>query len=395
MARRFAVQLLLAAVAAAAAGLTLAAQPPPQSEPTTGGVTIRITSPVEDAYLSGAVRLVAVIEPASMIKQVRQVVFFADGRRLCVVQKQPFQCDWDAGDRIVEHTIRATAEMAQGGRAAATVQTRGVKFAEAVDVDVVQLTAVVTDGDGRFVTGLKPEDFKVYDNERLQTITSFQSENIDLELVAAIDVSSSMRDALPRVKESAKRFLNGLRGGDHVTLLAFNDIVYTLAQRTRDQLARTAAIDRMRAWGGTALYDVVVDALKRLERLTGRRSLLVFSDGDDQSSHATVEAAIAHAEGSDATIYAIGQGRAVRTRELQNVLTRFATISGGRAFFTEDVSRLDKFFEEILEDLSNQYLISYSYPDLERDGQWHKVRVEVGKGDYEVRVRPGYRLVRN
>jgi Ca-activated chloride channel family protein len=395
MARRFAVQLLLAAVAAAAAGLTLAAQPPPQSEPTTGGVTIRITSPVEDAYLSGAVRLVAVIEPASMIKQVRQVVFFADGRRLCVMQKQPFQCDWDAGDRIVEHTIRATAEMAQGGRAAATVQTRGVKFAEAVDVDVVQLTAVVTDGDGRFVTGLKPEDFKVYDNERLQTITSFQSENIDLELVAAIDVSSSMRDALPRVKESAKRFLNGLRGGDHVTLLAFNDIVYTLAQRTRDQLARTAAIDRMRAWGGTALYDVVVDALKRLERLTGRRSLLVFSDGDDQSSHATVEAAIAHAEGSDATIYAIGQGRAVRTRELQNVLTRFATISGGRAFFTEDVSRLDKFFEEILEDLSNQYLISYSYPDLERDGQWHKVRVEVGKGDYEVRVRPGYRLVRN
>jgi Ca-activated chloride channel homolog len=395
MARRFPVQLLLAAVAAAAAGLTLSAQPPPQSEPTTGDVTIRITSPVEDAYLSGAVRLVAVIEPASMIKQVRQVVFFADGRRLCVMQKQPFQCDWDAGDRIVEHTIRATAEMAQGGRAAATVQTRGVKFAEAVDVDVVQLTAVVTDGDGRFVTGLKPEDFKVYDNERLQTITSFQSENIDLELVAAIDVSSSMRDALPRVKESAKRFLNGLRGGDHVTLLAFNDIVYTLAQRTRDQLARTAAIDRMRAWGGTALYDVVVDALKRLERLTGRRSLLVFSDGDDQSSHATVEAAIAHAEGSDATIYAIGQGRAVRTRELQNVLTRFATISGGRAFFTEDVSRLDKFFEEILEDLSNQYLISYSYPDLERDGQWHKVRVEVGKGDYEVRVRPGYRLVRN
>ena len=395
MAARLPRQLVLAVAAVVVAGLTLAAQPPQQSEPGSGGVTIRITSPVEDAYVSGGIRLVVVIEPASLIKQVKQVVFFADGRRLCAVQKQPFQCEWDAGDRIVEHTIRATAELAQGGRAVATVQTRGVKFAEAVDVDVVQLTAVVTDRSGRFVTGLKPEAFKVYDNDRLQTITSFQSENIDLELVAAIDVSSSMRDALPRVKESAKRFLAGLRGGDHVTLLAFNDIVYTLAPRTKDQGARTAAIDRMRAWGGTALYDVVVDALKRLERLTGRRSLLVFSDGDDQSSHATLEAAIAHAEGSDATIYAIGQGRAVRTRELQTVLTRFATISGGRAFFTEDVSRLDKFFEEILEDLSNQYLISYSYPDPERDGQWHKVRLEVGDGDYQVRVRPGYRLVRN
>ena len=379
----------------AAATVALSAAPQSQTPSDSGGVNVRITSPVEDAYLSGSIKLVAVIDPPQMVKQVKQIVFFADGKRVCAVQRQPFQCDWDAGDRIIEHTIRATAELAQGGRAIATIQTRGVKFAEAVDVDVVQLTAVVTDRSGRFVTGLKSDDFKVYDNDRLQPISSFQSENIDLELIAAIDVSSSMKEALPRVKESAKRFLAGLRGGDHVTLLAFNDIVYTLAQRTRDQNARVSAIDRMRAWGGTALYDVVVDALKRLERLTGRRSLLVFSDGDDQSSHATLEAAVAHAEGSDATIYAIGQGRAVRTRELQSVLNRFATISGGRAFFTEDVSRLDKFFEEILEDLSNQYLISYSYPDPERDGQWHKVRLEVGNSDYQVRVRPGYRLVRN
>jgi VWFA-related protein len=393
MVPRFPVPLVLTVLTAAAAGLTIAAAPQTQTD--TGGVTIRITSPVEDAYLSGGLRLAAVIEPASMTRQVKQVVFYADGRRVCVIQKQPFQCEWDAGDRIVEHTIRATADLAQGGRAVATVHTRGVKFAEAVDVDVVQLTAVVTDKSGRFVSGLKPENFRVYDNDRPQSITSFQSENIDLELVAALDVSSSMRDALPRVKESAKRFLAGLRGGDRVTVLAFNDIVYTLAQRTKEQNARVLAIDRMRAWGGTALYDVVVDALRRLERLTGRRSLVVFSDGDDQSSHATLQAAVAHAESSDATIYAIGQGRAVRTRELQTVLSRFATISGGRAFFTEDVARLDKFFEEILEDLSNQYLISYNYPDAERDGQWHKVRLEVVDGDYEVRVRPGYRLVRN
>jgi Ca-activated chloride channel family protein len=331
-----------------------------------------------------------VIEPPAAVRNVKEVVFFADGKKLCTVARQPYQCEWDAGDRVVEHTIRVAAEMQKGERVFSTVQTRGVKFAEAVDVDVVQLTAVVTDG-GRFVRGLKPEDFKVYDNDRPQQITAFQSENIGLEMVAALDVSSSMRDALPRVKESSKRFLAGLREGDHVTLLAFNDIVYTLTQRTRDQSARAQAIDRMRAWGGTALYDVVVDALRRLERQTGRRSLLLFSDGDDQSSHATLEAAMAHAEGSDATIYAIGQGRAVRTRDLQMVLNRFAEASGGRAFFTEDVDKLDRFFEEILEDLS----ISYSYPDPERDGQWHKVRLEAGGGKYQVRVRPGYRLIRN
>jgi Ca-activated chloride channel family protein len=325
---------------------------------------------------------------------VKELVFFADGKRVCAVNKQPFQCDWDAGDRIIEHTIRVTGELASGGRAVATVQTKGVKIAEAVDVDVVQFTAVVTDSDGRFVKGLTRDDFKVYDNDRPQTITSFESENIALEMVAALDVSSSMRDALPHVKESSKRFLGGLRPGDQVTLLAFNDLVYTLAPRTKDQSARVQAIDRMRAWGGTALYDVVVDALNRLGRQPGRRAMLLFSDGDDQSSHASLDAAVSRAEGSDATIYAIGQGRAVRTRDLQVVLNRFASITGGRAFFTEDVSRLDRFFEEILEDLSNQYLVSYSYPDNERDGQWHKIRVEAGNGRH-VRARPGYRLMRN
>lgn len=372
--------------------LALGVVPAAQQQP---AFSVRLTSPVEDGFVSGPMRLVAVIEPAPVVRQIKEVVFFADARKVCTVTKPPFQCDWDAGERIVEHTVRVTAELTQGARAAATVHTKGVKFAEAVDVDVVQLTAVVTDDDGRFVSGLKADDFKVFDNDRPQKITSFQSENISLELVAALDVSSSMRDALPRVKESATRFLSGLRAGDHVTLLAFNDTVFTLAARTKDQAARAQAIKRMRAWGGTALYDVVVDALRRLERQLGRRALVVFSDGDDQSSHATMQAAVAHAESSDATIYAIGQGRAVRTRELQTVLSRFASISGGRAFFTEDVSRLDRFFSEILEDLSNQYLISYAYPDTERDGQFHRVRLEAGGGRYQVRVRPGYRPTRN
>ena len=379
---------LLFVTLAVVAGTALSAQPPP--------LAVRITSPVDDGYVSGLFRLVAVIEPAAAARQVKEVVFFADGRKVCTVTREPFQCDWDAGDRIIEHTIRVTAEHAKG-RAAASVHTKGVKFNEAVDVDVVQLTAVVTD-EGRFVRGLKPDAFKVYDNDRLQTITSFESENISLEMVVALDVSSSMRQALPKVKESAKRFLDGLRLGDQVTLLGFNDNVFTLAPRSRDKGARVKAIDLMSAWGGTALYDVVLDGLGRLSRHPGRRSMLLFSDGDDQSSHATLEAAIARAEGSDATIYVIGQGRAIRAHELQTVLKRFSTISGGQSFFTEDVSRLDRFFEEILEDLSNQYLISYAYPDKERDGQLHTIRVEVGDGKdrkYDVRARSSYRLFKN
>ena len=201
-----------------------------------------------------------------------------------------------------------------------------------------------------------------------------------------------MTEALPLVKESAKRFLAGLRTNDQVTVLGFNDNIFTLARRATDQGARVRAIDRMAPWGGTALYDVTIKAIDLLGRQQGRRSIVIFSDGDDQSSHAPIDAAIARAEGSDATIYAIGQGRAVRASNLQDLLRRFATISGGRAFFTDDVVKLGAVFDEILEDLRNQYLLSYPAPNTQRDGAWHRIRVEVSGGKYHVRARQGYRL---
>ena len=139
---------------------------------------------------------------------------------------------------------------------------------------------------------------------------------------------------------------------------------------------------------------MVIKAIDLLGRQAGRRSIVIFSDGDDQSSHASIEEAVAHAEASDATIYAIGQGRAVRASNLQELLRRFSTISGGRAFFTDDVVKLGTVFDEILEDLRNQYLLSYPAPGNQRDGAWHRIRVEVAGGKYHVRARQGYRLTR-
>jgi len=358
------------------------------------GPTLRIAAPTETTYLSGPARLVAVIEPPSRSGDVRQVTFFADGKQVCTITRPPFECEWDAGDRVSEHQVRIVAELISGERLVETVRTQGLEYAEAVDVDVVQVTVVVSDGD-RFVRGLQQGDFKVYDNDRPQTITSFADERLPLELVAAVDVSSSMTEALPSVKLAAKHFLAGLKPVDQVTVLAFNDNIVTLARRATDQNARVRAIDRMAPWGGTALYDVTIKALDLLGRQTGRRSIVLFTDGDDQSSYATLEAAIARTEGSDATIYAIGQGRAVKSSGLQDLLRRLASISGGRAFFTTDELKLEKVFEEILEDLRSQYVISYPVPGNQRDGAWHRIRVEVAGGKYRVRTRQGYRFARN
>jgi len=374
-----------AAAAVMLAAIAVSAQP--------AAPVLRIASPTQDAYVSGPVRLVARVDPPALEKTIVQVVFFAAGKQVCTIQRPPFECDWDAGDRIGEHQIRATAVLRDGTRLVGNVRTRGLQHVEVTHVDVVQVTAVVTDGGGRFVRGLKAADFKIYEDDRHQPITHFASENIPLELVAALDISSSMTDALPGVKNAAKRFLSGLRPADQVTLLGFNENIFTLARRSTDHNVRDRAVDRMAAWGGTALYDVILKAVDVLGRQAGRRSVVLFTDGDDQSSHVSLQAAIARAEGSDATIYAIGQGRAVKSPDLQKLLRRLATVSGGRSFFTEHQASLDESFSEILEDLRSQYLIAFVPSHSERDDSWHRIRVEVS-GGHDVRARQGYRLMK-
>ena len=355
---------------------------------------VRITSPADGSYLTGPSRFTIALEPASLAARVQVVRWFADGRQVCTAEAPPFSCEWDAGSRIEEHVIRAVVVLKDGPQLVANVRTKAVEFAETVDVDVVQVTAVVTDGAGRFVTGLKASDFRVFEDDKPQRLTTFQVENIPLELVAAIDVSSSMTDALPTVKRHATRFLSQLRDSDQVTVLGFNDSIFTLARRSTDRAARERAVSRLAPFGGTALYDVIIHAFELLGRQAGRRSLLVFSDGEDQSSRASIQAVVQRAESSDATVYMIGQGRALHAKALQQLMRQLAQGSGGRAFFSDNDARLEAIFEEIIEDLRHQYLLGYPAPDHARDGEWHRIRVEVPGHDYSVRARLGYRIAR-
>ncbi|HSC26294.1 MAG TPA: VWA domain-containing protein [Vicinamibacterales bacterium] len=368
-------------IAIATIAATAAAQPPAAS--------LRIASPGEGAYVEGPTRLVAVVEPPAAASDVEEVTFFADGRKVCTIRRPPFECDWDAGVRVVEQQIRAVAILKSGASLVKTVRTADLPgYTERVDVDVVLVTVAVADRRGRFVRGLKQGDFAVFEDGKRQSITYFASENIPLEMVLALDMSSSMNDSMPTVKASAKRFLAGRQASDQITVLAFNENVLMPARRTTDQAALDRAIDSLDSWGGTALYDAIIRAVDLLGRQTGRRSILLFSDGDDKSSHATLDAGIAKTESSDATIYAIGQGRAVSSPHLRSLLERLAEVSGGRAFSTENPTELDGIFETILDELRNQYLIGYPAPDGDRD-KWHDIDVQVAGEGYKVRARKG------
>jgi VWFA-related protein len=280
-----------------------------------------------------------------------------------------------------------------GRRIARTVRTREVEYTETVDVDVVQVTATVTDGKGRFVRGLPRDAFRVYEDDVPQRISSFLSENIPLEIIVAVDVSGSMRTAMPAVKQAVKKFLSALRPADSVTLVSFNDNVFTLSRPAADLSTRLTAVDRMAPWGGTALYDVIVKSIDQLGRQTGRRALVVFTDGEDLNSRVPFEAAERRLEASDAVLYPIGQGRAPGMESLKRVLERLAEKSGGRAFF-EKLDGLDAVFARIIDELSNQYLLGYAPRTPIADGRWRAIRVEVPNRDVKVRTRQGYRGAR-
>ena len=360
------------------------------SQDTVSDVSIRIVSPADEAYVSGVVILRAEVTPPDALGRIEEVTFSVDGRVVCRLVAAPLTCEWDAGHRVDAHVIRVVARL-PGGRVTDSVRTRTLDLAEVVDVDAVQVVTVVTDARGRFVKGLPREAFRVYEDDVRQTISHFASENIPLELTAAIDISASMKMAMPQVKAAVRGFLLALQPGHEVTLVAFNENLFTLARRGTDPAVRARAVDRLAAWGSTALYDAILHGDDLLSRRPGRRAMVVFTDGDDKVSHATVESVVRRAESSDTALYMIGQGQAAGNESLQALLSRLAAISGGRAFFQAGADSLARVFDDILEDLSNQYLLTYQPGAPVEDDRWRSIRVEVEGTGYRVRARQGYR----
>jgi Ca-activated chloride channel homolog len=363
-------------------GLAFGQDAPPPKSP-----LVQILSPGEDSYVSGPTLLQARVEPAGVAAA---VVFFADGRQVCVLTTLPFECEWDAGPSLREHQVRLVVNVVGGGRVVQVIRTKGVAYAENVDVDVVQVTVTVMDARERFVAGLPQSAFRVSEDGRPQTITHFAAEHMPLELIVAVDISGSMTPAMPKVKTAVKAFLAAVPSHNQITLLAFNDTLFTLTRRATDLVERAKAVDRLAPWGSTALYDAILRGLDMLGRQTGRKALIVFSDGEDQGSHATIADVERRLQASDVTLYMIGQGRGTTIDSLKKVLQRLAAPTGGRAWFTESIDELQAAFGELLDELSNQYLLAYAPRDMRRDDTWHRISVDVD-GRYQVRARQGYR----
>jgi Ca-activated chloride channel family protein len=335
------------------------------------------------------------------------------------------------------------APPAQGGQTPPQ-DPQGFKFK--TGVELVNVTATVTDGSGRFVPGLTKDDFRVYDEGVLQPITHFSSERVPVSLGIVLDTSGSMDgEKMHAAREALDRFLFQLLDPqDEVFLYRFDNVPQLVEGWTNDKRRISESLGRIQPRGGTALYDTVAEAVQMAQQGRNRKkAVVIISDGNDTSSRTDVLSVKQLIRETEVLVYAVGidgggisyisngpqpqrrppprmppipfpfpGGRrppqmpppppppgpggggprwrnGIEDRVNVAALRDITDDSGGRTEIIRWARDLDPATAGIADELSKQYYLGYAATGP-KDGRWHTIRVDVRQVSYHVRARKGY-----
>ena len=314
-------------------------------------------------------------------------------------------------------------------------------------VELINVTATVSDANGHFVPGLRQEDFIVYEDEEPVTVTHFSAERVPVSLGIALDTSGSMAGNKIQEAQAALDHLlyDLLDKQDEIFLYRFSNLPVLLQPWTKDRQQLSRALGRIEPNGGTAMYDAVAEAIPlTLKGQNRKKALLVISDGNDTASATTVRELKAQIRETETLVYAIGiDGQADPSPRSQppprapiqapaprpfpgapgpfgrtppfvpprppggggyggfrrgspnddrvNVvaLRDMTDDSGGRTEIIRDPRDLNPATASIADELSKQYYLGYPSSG-KKDGRWHSIRVALRNHSYRVRARKGY-----
>jgi Ca-activated chloride channel homolog len=267
-----------------------------------------------------------------------------------------------------------------------------------VDVDLVLVTTTVTDSNSRYVTGLKKEDFQVFEDKVQQDIQYFSAEQVPLSVGVIFDVSGSMNDKLSAARSAAVTFMRMGNREDEYFLVEFGNEAHLVSDFTTDIGRLQQRIAFTKANGMTALYDAMYMGLTRLDRGNNtRKALLLITDGQDNHSRYSFSDIRDYAKERDVQIYAIGIVDPVSSQYSDSgraPIQSLAEITGGRAFFPDSPYQLEDICTQIGIDLKNQYVIGYKSTNGQKDGKWRKIQVKMnhakGAPKLYARAKTGY-----
>jgi Ca-activated chloride channel homolog len=267
-----------------------------------------------------------------------------------------------------------------------------------VNVDLVNVICTVSDRRGRLVTNLDKTDFRILENGVPQNITNFYREtDIPLSIGLLIDTSTSVRDRFKFEQEAAMDFLTkALRPGkDRGMIISFDTGIDLVQDFTDDLTKLSQGIHEVRPGGGTKMLDAIYQACEeKLRPETGRKVIIVISDGDDNLSLRTLAATLEMAQKADVTIFCISTNSSgfmgVKAPQADKVMRKLAEETGGRAFFPFKAEDLSQSFLDIGIELRSQYSLAYRSSNAIRDGSFRTIRVETSQKNLKIKSRRGY-----
>jgi Ca-activated chloride channel homolog len=265
------------------------------------------------------------------------------------------------------------------------------------EVEEVALRAIVVDPQNHLISGLSRDAFSIYEDGKLQKMTSFRQENVPLALGILIDNSGSMRPKRQKVNEAVLDLVRSSSPGDEVFVVNFGDQYY-LDQDFADDVGKlTTALNRVETRGTTALYDAIVASAAhvRQDAKIQKRVLLVVTDGRDNASQDTLEETMRQLQQENApVVYVIAfvdetEGASAAIRALQALSLN----TGGAAYFPKDLDEVGAIAKRIAYDIRYQYVIGYKSSNPKKDHTYHTIEVQASNGSRErlrVRTRTGY-----
>ena len=284
-----------------------------------------------------------------------------------------------------------------------------------IDVDLVTVDVIVADKNGALIRGLEKKDFKVFDENVEQQITTFSPTDAPLTVVVMFEYSQTVGYYYDDAIGPAAGFINSLTPEDWAALVVFDLRPQILTDFTKNKNLLFAGLSTLKfpTYRETVLFDAVYDTLERLDKIDGKKAIFLLSTGLDTISRHTFGEALKKAEASDTMIYAVGMAQLARLYyqnsisaatnieflSADNYMRSLAEATGGQAFFPRFATEYGDIYDNVGKQLRNQYSIGFIPTNVKKDGKFHKLRVEVpnldmnkdGKGDgLKARHKKGY-----
>jgi VWFA-related protein len=275
-----------------------------------------------------------------------------------------------------------------------------------VDVPLVSLDVLVTTKDGQTIPGLKKENFKIMEDGTPQQISTFNQTEAPITAVLLVEFASTNYYFIVDALNASYSFANTLKKDDWVAVISYDMKPQILADFTQDKRAVQAALNQLRMPGfaETNLFDALFDTLDRVDRIEGKKYIILVSTGVDTFSKLTLDKILKKVKSTkDVTIYAVSVGWAEREwweshgraaphgmgipvgnmdyLQADNEMKTFASLTGGRAYFPRFEGELPGIFSDIAADIRNQYSISYHPSNTKLDGTYRKLKVELHAPD--------------